>query len=58
MTNELKKQKTTVTMSCELWGQINSLINALNLNLDENVIQRQLGMVWYLFDEEFCNNDR
>ena len=52
------KQKTTITMSCELWGQINSLINALNLNLQENVIQRQLGMVWHLFNEEFNNNGR
>ena len=52
------KQITTITMSCELWGQIQSLINSLNLNLHENIIQRQLGMLWYLFDEEFGDNDR
>ena len=47
------KEKITVIMSGELWGQIQSLINALRNNLHENVIQRQLGMVWHLYDEDF-----
>ena len=49
-------EKITVKMSGELKGQIESLMNAITLKCSENEIQRQLGMLYYIYMQEIDNN--
>lgn len=49
-------EKITVKMSGELKGQIESLMNAITLKYSENEIQRQLGMLYYVYMQEIDDN--
>ena len=47
--------KTRVDMSCALWVQIETLMNFVSYShkVSEERIQRQLGVVHYLYNKEF-----
>lgn len=49
----MNKDEVVITMSRELWEQIQSVMNALTLGCQEPRIQRHLGMAWYLYRKEF-----
>ncbi len=47
---------STFVLTNELWGRFKSLMNAIRYGCDENVIQRELGMLYQVYNEDF-NND-
>jgi hypothetical protein len=55
----IERNKTQITMSCDLWEQFEKLMCLASGRYEttEEKIQRQLGLVQFLYDKEF-NNDR
>jgi hypothetical protein len=53
----IEPNKTQITMSCELWKQFEKLMCLASDRYEttEEKIQRQLGLVEFLYDKEFNN---
>ena len=52
------KARAMLFLRCELWGCVCSLMNAIRNGCSENEIQRQLGMLYQVYNEEYPDNDR